>query len=70
MTAQDLGLILQSAKTEKSCFLYKQEISSKQIFPVKQKKILHRFFGAASWQDFCYFFTVNFSQKHSFKFLL
>jgi hypothetical protein len=34
--------------TEKSCFLYSQEISYRQIFLVKQKNFLRRFFGAAS----------------------
>jgi hypothetical protein len=37
-------------------FCIYREISNRQIFPVKQKKIQHRFFGAASWQEFCNFF--------------
>jgi hypothetical protein len=53
----DQGLILPSAKTEKNpVFCIYREISNRQIFLVKQKKILHRFFGAASWQEFCNFF--------------
>jgi hypothetical protein len=51
------GLILSSVKTEKnSVFCIYREISNRQIFLVKQEKILHRFFGAASWQEFCKFF--------------
>jgi hypothetical protein len=51
------GLILPSAKTEKNpVFCIYKEIQNRQIFPVKQKKILHRFFGAASWREFCKFF--------------
>jgi hypothetical protein len=45
-----------SKNREKSCFLYIQEIFNSQIFSVKQKKNLHRFFGAASWQEFCNLF--------------
>ena len=51
------GLNLTISKNrEKFCFLCMQKISYRQIFPVKQKNFLHRFFGAASWQDFCNFF--------------
>jgi hypothetical protein len=52
------GLIptISKNREKKSSFLFTQEISHRQVFPVKQKKILHRFFDAASWQGFCNFF--------------
>jgi hypothetical protein len=53
----DQGLILPSVKTEKNpVFCIYRKISKRQIFPVKQKKILHRFFDAAGWQEFFNFF--------------
>jgi hypothetical protein len=37
-----------SKNGKKPVFLYAHEISYTQIFPVKQKNCLHRYFGAAS----------------------
>jgi hypothetical protein len=45
---------------EKSCFLYTQEISHRQIFLVKLKKISAHIFIAVSWQDFCNFYCKFF----------
>jgi hypothetical protein len=51
------GLILPSAKKKRKILFSVYTGNSKQTkFSCKQKKILHRFFGAASWQDFCKFF--------------